>query len=160
MGPPGPAPNFGGGWVIMPFRRPLRGTPSGKILRKSDERLSRKSTLNFFLRNPLDAQKERIRTRYDSDVKSSTLSVIGLAPRRRWRGPARAATLPARGDRFGRRYGNQKPYFRFYRTGSSITRTDFGAWTDRRSIIGDRAATQAEIRRKPSSRGRWRPNRK
>jgi len=41
-------------------------------LRKSDERLSRKSTLNFFLRNPLDAQKERIRTRYDSDVKSST----------------------------------------------------------------------------------------
>ena len=61
---------------------------------------------------------------------------------------------------FGRRYGGQKPCFRFYRTGSSITRTDFGAWTYRRSITGDRAAARTEIRRKQSTRGRWRPNRK
>ena len=150
--------------MITSFHRPGWGEVSCEILRKSDERLSRKSTLNFFLRNPLDAQKERIRTRYDSDVKSSTLGVIGLAPRRRWRGPARAATglghVTGQRDRFGRRYGGQKPYFRFYRTGSSITRTDSGAWTDRRSITGVRAATQAEIRRKPSSKGSWRPNRK
>ena len=100
----------------------------------------------------------------DGDIANFERTLLEAAPRRRWRRPAprrRAwATLPDSGDRFGRRYGGQKPYFRFYRTGSRITRTDFGAWTDRRSITGDRAATQAEIRRKPSSRGRWRPNRK
>ena len=89
-----------------------------------------------------------------SKRRRAGVGVAQRARRRAW------ATLPDSGDRFGRRYGGQKPYFRFYRTGSSITRTDFGAWTDRRSITGDRAATQAEIRRKPSSRGRWRPNRK
>ena len=80
--------------------------------------------------------------------------VAQRARRRAW------ATLPESGNRFGRRYGGQKPYFRFYQTGSSITRTDFGALTDRRSITGDRAAVQAEIRRKPSSKGLYRPNRK
>ena len=61
---------------------------------------------------------------------------------------------------FGRRYGGQIAYFRFNRTGSSIPRTDFGTQTERRSITGDRAAAWAEILRKPSSRGHWRPNRK
>ena len=89
-----------------------------------------------------------------SKRRRADVGVAQRARRRAW------AKLQDSGDRFGRRYGGQKPYFRFYRTGSSITRTDFGAWTDRRSITGDRAATQAEIRRKPSSRGRWRPNRK
>ena len=79
MGPSGPAPNSGDGLGVMCFDRAGWGTYSRKILRKSDERFSRKSTLNFSLRNPLYANKERIRTRYDSDVKSSTLGVIRLA---------------------------------------------------------------------------------
>jgi len=97
---------------------------------------------------------------------SFTLGVIGLATRSRRRRTARAATGHGQGhvarqrDRLRRRYGGQIAYFRFYRTGSSIARTDFGAWTDRRSITGDWAAARAEIPRKASSRERWRPNRK
>ena len=57
LGPPGPAPNSEGGSLVMPFGRTLFGTCLCEILRKSDERFLRKSTLNFFLTNPLIAKK-------------------------------------------------------------------------------------------------------
>jgi len=50
-------------------------------------------------------------------LKSSTLGVIGLATRRRWRRPARAVTdqrhVAKQWGPFGRRYGGHIAYFRF-----------------------------------------------
>jgi len=55
LGPPGPAPNSGGGPVMVSFGRPVWGARSCEILRKSDERFSRKSHFIFFPFTAVDA---------------------------------------------------------------------------------------------------------
>ena len=65
LGPSGPAPDSAGGAVMAPFGRSLWRACSGEILRKCDERFSRKSHFCFFLKEcPMGKQVKKTDSLY------------------------------------------------------------------------------------------------